>query len=387
MFPRLRARLDTKWRKATSLGRVVVPSARSAAMRTFFPRRVQGRGALIDMARTPAVRHVDDTSTSASAAKIINVGDSTILLLVDDSAAKDNSTNRSEWPVVYNAVLIDGGKTTGAPAIISCIDRIQSSYTFAPTKAGETVSRLQFDAVIITHWDVDHWGGIKQLLQDHISDCLNKRSDLQTMLQAAKDSGTDGIKSLQPTVAGLQIPFFKYASAEPKALFKTAPKQGKAPDPAAIALATLLTTFYIPYIDTARDDNYRLGPKPSDSSPKVSNSGHTWIPNHAQPYVVGKDNTFGMLGYYTYKVGTNKPVKKGFKFFDLCKLVANYQDYVGAEVFLNKALPAGITYDKIKNPGQLIKAHTLRSAMGPRLFIVAGDQVILGDTPLAPSAT
>ncbi|KAL9607824.1 MAG: hypothetical protein Q9167_007297 [Letrouitia subvulpina] len=314
----------------------------------------------------------------------INVGDSTILLLVDDSAAKDNSTTPAEWPVIYNAVLIDGGKTTGAPAIVSCINRIQSSYTFAPTK---TVGRLQFDAVIITHWDVDHWGGIKQLLQDHISDYLKGRSDLQTMLKAATDSGTDGIKSLQGTVAGLQIPFFKYASAEPKVLFKTAPKQGKAPDPAPIAPATLLTTFYIPYIDTERADNYRLGPKTSDSKPKVSNSGSTWIPNHAQPYVVGKDNTFGMLGYYTYKVGTGKPVQKGFKFFDLCKLVANYDDYLGVEVFLNKALPSGITYDTIKNPGQLIKAHTLTSTMGPRLFIVAGDQVIMGDTPLATSAT
>ena len=306
-------------------------------------------------------------------------------MLVDDSAAKDNSTTITEWPIIYKAVLIDGGKTTGKEPILACIKRIENSYTFAPSKA---VGKLQLDAVIITHWDVDHWGGIREVLQDSISEHLNNRADIKTFFdQATASAKQDEVKNLQSTVAGLQVPLFKYAAAEPATMFKTKPNTGTPPDPPAIPPATLLTTFYVPYIDTERPDNYRLGPKTSDSKPKVNNSGQTWISNHQKPYQVGKPNTLGLIGYYTYKIGTAKPVIKGFKFFDVCNLVANYQDYVGVDVFYNRPLPAGSPYGSIQNPGQLIKAQGLSSTMGPRMYIVAGDQVILGNTPLAKSAS
>ena len=313
----------------------------------------------------------------------INVGDSAIHLLVDDSAAKDKSTNIAEWPIIYKAILIDGGKTTGKEAIKACIERIQSSYTFAPTKA---VGKLQFDSVIITHWDNDHWAGIKDLLQEDISNVLNTRDDLLNLV-ASSTTKNNSVKSLVSKVAGLQIPLFKYASGEPAQIFTAPPKKPPAPDPTPIAPATLLTTFYVPYIDNNRDESsFRLGPSTSDSKPKVLNSGKTWICNHDGTYTVGGVNTLGLIGYFTFKIGSGKPIKKGFKFFDVCRVIADCRDYLGVDVFFNKALPAGI-YGSIKNPGQLIKAHGLTMSSGPRMYIVAGDQVILGNTPLAASAT
>lgn len=319
----------------------------------------------------------------------VTIGDAAIHLLVDDSAAKDNSTDPAEWPVIYRAVLIDGGLTTGKEPIKACIERIENNYTFAPTK---TKGKLKFDSVILTHWDVDHWGGLKDLLQESISDYLNTRTDLTALKTASEASKKDQIKQLAVTVAGLQLPLFKYAGGEPATVFRSAPASGPAPDPTAIAPATLLTTFYIPYIDTNRSDNFRLGTDKSDSRPKVSMSSKTFICNHGiggaggGSYTPGGPNTLGLLGYYTYKIGSGKATKKGFKFFDLCNVVANYSEYVGVDVFYNKPLPAG-TYANIKNPGQLMKAHSLTTSMGPRMFIVAGDQVILGNTPLAASAT
>ncbi|KAL8692916.1 MAG: hypothetical protein Q9218_002142 [Villophora microphyllina] len=321
----------------------------------------------------------------------IDVGDSAIHLLVDDSAAKDNSNDVADQPVIHNAVLIDGGRTTGLEAIKSCIERIESSYTFWPTK---TAGKLKFDAIMITHWDFDHWGGVRALLQDSLTEYLSGRTDLKT-LSAASTSQQNSISKLYWAVAGLQHPLFKYAGGEPATIFTTKSQGAPTPAPTPVAPGTLLTTFYVPYIDDERSGtSYRLAPKTTDMKAKdhkLNNSGKAWFINHDKEYNHGGANTLGLLGHYKYMIDTGKGKFKAdiqaFKFFDLCKLAACPEDYLGAEVFTNKALPASPFHKTVTNPGLLVKAHSLKSSMGPRMFIVAGDQVILGDTPLAQSAT
>ena len=289
--------------------------------------------------------------------------------------------------MIYKAVLIDGGKTTGKGPIVDCIKRIEGSYTFAPSK---TAGTLQFDAVMITHWDVDHWGGIRQLIRDTIEETLPKRADLLAKVTSS-NSDTDNISTLYPAVAGLQIPIFKYGGAEPATVFQNAPKQGAAaPTLATVASSTLLTTFYVPYDTAAAAKKGGLGSKESDTKAKdesVQGSRNTFICNRGGYYTNGGANTLGTLAFYEYKIGSAKIRKKGFKFFDLCKVVAWYGDYLGVEVFSGKTLPAGTSYTDIVNPGKLIKAHGLSSNMGPRMFIVAGDQVIIGNTALASANT
>ena len=317
----------------------------------------------------------------------INVGDSAIHLLVDDSTAVDNSKTPAEWPVIYKAVLIDGGKTTGKGPILECVKRIEASYTFAPSK---TPGTLKYDAIMITHWDVNHWGGIRQLIRDTIEETLEKRSDLKALVTTS-DVGTktDNISTLYPAVAGLQIPIFKYGSSEGANIFQKTPKQGAAaPILPTVASNTLQTTLYVPYDTAAAAKKGGLGSKESDTKAKdeiVQGSRNTFICNRGDYYINGGANTLGALAFHEYKIGSAATRKKGFKFFDLCKVVAWYGDYLGVEVFSGESLPSGTSYRDITNPGKLIKAHG--SSMGPRMYIVAGDQVIIGNTPLASANT
>ncbi|KAL8672156.1 MAG: hypothetical protein Q9168_003379, partial [Polycauliona sp. 1 TL-2023] len=316
----------------------------------------------------------------------ISAGDAAIHLLVDDSAAKDGSTDITQWPVIYKAVLIDGGKTTGRDAIHACIQRIQSVYTFAPDK---NVGTLRFDAVMVTHWDDDHWGGIKDFLQGSILASLGSRSDLQALI-AASDAKNDLIQRLNFSVAGFQVPYFKYAEAEPTgpSLFRVKEKKEADSVPKAIPSAKLLTTFYAPYVHDYNSSGSRIGPDTSDSKKTGGKKRSTFIPNHGKGYISGSSsNTLGLAADYSYKIGTSKVKTRSFNFLDTCNLVAFYDDYLGVEVFYNKALPADTSWTTITNPGLLVKAHVLRPSSGPRMFIVAGDQTILGNTPLAQATT
>lgn len=65
-------------------------------------------------------------------------------------------------------------------------------------------------------------------------------------------------------------------------------------------------------------------------------------------------------------------------FCNICKLVATETAYLGAEVFFNAPL-ASVAWGSVQNPGQLVKAHNLKLADGPRMYIVAGLQKVLGN--------
>jgi hypothetical protein len=94
----------------------------------------------------------------------VKVGDSSIHLLVDTAVNP---------PMIYSAVLIDGGRTT--KSLLSIVEIIgvinePSRYQFADNRffenPGLTTKSLRFDSIVITHWDVDHYEGVIKLLEE-----------------------------------------------------------------------------------------------------------------------------------------------------------------------------------------------------------------------------
>ncbi|KAI9929552.1 hypothetical protein MW887_001025 [Aspergillus wentii] len=90
-------------------------------------------------------------------------GDSAIHLLVEETGKK---------PKVHAAVLIDGGdkiaadrfvqvsSKAGKHSILSTIDWIEQTYDCSQMNNG----KLQFNSIVITHWDQDHYDGIANIL-------------------------------------------------------------------------------------------------------------------------------------------------------------------------------------------------------------------------------
>ncbi|KAI1204034.1 hypothetical protein F5X97DRAFT_282882 [Nemania serpens] len=83
----------------------------------------------------------------------VGLGDGAIHLLLDES-----KTDKSKQ--IIKAVLIDGG-LRGDDQIETSIDRILGDYGF--TTAGKKL--FQFDAVVVTHWDRDHYEATMTMIQ------------------------------------------------------------------------------------------------------------------------------------------------------------------------------------------------------------------------------
>jgi glyoxylase-like metal-dependent hydrolase (beta-lactamase superfamily II) len=92
----------------------------------------------------------------------IGIGDSAIYLLVAPGGQIDK------------AVLIDAGYPSYSKYVLETMARIAASTSGYTLPAGAT--SLQFDAVVVTHWDRDHWQGVSQLLNDDISEQSRKPS-------------------------------------------------------------------------------------------------------------------------------------------------------------------------------------------------------------------
>ncbi|KAF8511750.1 hypothetical protein JB92DRAFT_2931985 [Gautieria morchelliformis] len=75
-------------------------------------------------------------------------------------------------PTCLAAVLIDGGEASRYKEITLLIRRtikeLEENYTF-PDYQGRPNTKLRFDAIVITHWHVDHVDGIFQLVREDIA--------------------------------------------------------------------------------------------------------------------------------------------------------------------------------------------------------------------------
>ncbi|KAG7285856.1 hypothetical protein NEMBOFW57_008150 [Staphylotrichum longicolle] len=103
----------------------------------------------------------------------VGAGDAAIHLLVDASVSP---------PKVKGAVLLDGGRAVGFPILKEGIRRLSSQYNCGTDKTGKPLP-LQFNSIVISHWDDDHYGGIIKLL----------RSDFQE--NARRGTPTKDLKS------------------------------------------------------------------------------------------------------------------------------------------------------------------------------------------------
>ncbi|KAK5265621.1 hypothetical protein LTR99_008758 [Exophiala xenobiotica] len=94
----------------------------------------------------------------------VGAGDAAIYLLVD---ARPASSPGRAGGHVLSAVWVDGGKNSASDIQVAPVfETIAAAYTL------DTPNVLQFDSIIITHWDHDHYGGIVGLIR-HDADLIS----------------------------------------------------------------------------------------------------------------------------------------------------------------------------------------------------------------------
>jgi hypothetical protein len=359
----------------------------------------------------------------------INVGDSAIHLLVDESTA---------IPTIKKAVLIDGGLMgQHYQRIDEVIDWINNEarargYQFDPTEHFGDPPTLRFDAIVITHWDRDHWGGVRDLLNAGYkaqiaahAEIIRKNDESLAAFEAAKRANTDpnkmwserevlafdAIGNANGTVA-MESRYMKYGVNEADRTTPIFPAAGAAVP--TVAQCAPLTTFYVPYQFTTKivGDRTTGGNKvvlngngknvgPPITANVAGEKRHVVFGcNRGAPYdpVTTTFNTLDLGINYKYTIlwpvsdvtELETKVEKEFTFVTACKLVANYPGYIGTELLTGVSLrsrPGTHRWNTIRNPQQLLTAHGWTPGSGPGIFVVAGAQKIIGNTPLAFNTT
>ena len=244
--------------------------------------------------------------------------------------------------------------------------------------------------------------GIRDLLSRGLEAQLDDRAltantDLSDSIEdSVQKKNLDKVSELVEDVKGFQCKYFKYDTMEPTQMFfdpDTKKKKSAPPNkPAPLTPAErdeLLTTFYVPYINGQREDNGNAnstdvgGTKTNFKS--AARNCQVFTSNDDEVYdETNNANTMTITAFLSYKIGKRARAEKRFRLLHQCKLVAYYDHYLGVEVFYNNS-PA-VSWSKIKDPGQLVKQHGLAKAQGPRMFIVAGDQVVIGQKSLGQGA-
>lgn len=109
----------------------------------------------------------------------IGTGDSAIHVLEKPTTSDD--------PKGYlHAVLVDGGLRTASTVLKSAIESISRNYLKDEI--------IKFDAIVVTHWDKDHYGGVVGLLKEDFlkqskgKKGLDKKTLRSTYMKYDKDS-------------------------------------------------------------------------------------------------------------------------------------------------------------------------------------------------------
>ena len=338
----------------------------------------------------------------------IDVGDSAIHLLVDEAIVP--------LPRIQRAVLIDGG----LPGVVACnqiktvIGLIEARYSFDPHGQPDPLNRsLRFDSVVITHWDKDHYGGVIALLLDGYQNQLDNDANIATLkAQSTATYNTAVAGGATPTRAQIeafdqvlsrpvlqlyQSKYLKYGGGPPAGF----PNNTPAPLNAFIPMQPL-STLYAPYQYVTKINRTPTPPVLTPNTLGVGSPSSTIGRIHRLQCNQGgryrtvipmtPPNDLDIAVSYQYQrswpVNPSNRVKF-FRFAAACQLVAHYEGYLGAELFTNTLLssrPLPNTPALMTSPLQLVQAHGIAVGDGPRLFIVAGAQVIIGNTPLAVRA-
>jgi glyoxylase-like metal-dependent hydrolase (beta-lactamase superfamily II) len=361
-------------------------------------------------------------------------------------------------------LLIDGGESEHSLLQLQqTISKIQAEYDL-PTEDG---NQLKFDAILITHWDLDHWFGVHQLLQQDLETTLRASEGYQPLIDDSNASWrksivkyqftnitpepvtlealttqtefdaaytalaltpeqkveyTDALLAMGPE-AILEAPwnlvdtcfsdvvvrskYLKYGAdypAAPRFVLGTATEKTVAP----VGQDQLLTSFYVPYQSEAG----KLGPPPSAEGLASTRAKGTFFSSNANgDYVLKADRgvssvsnqnwlTILMASSYQLKVPDVQKLDSGnlsaaatnveptyvkdWRLLYCCKLYADFEDYLGAEIFYGTNGTS--VWRTWKNPAGLLKDVNLSPVAGPRMFIVAGDQMVIGETPLVQAS-
>ena len=130
----------------------------------------------------------------------VGVGDCSIVCKLQHVAGANAK------PILISAVLIDGGYQSAAAVIKQCLT-VQIPNRYDVTTMG---GKVILTAVVITHWDGDHYGGVTNLI----------RTDL---MEQSKGKSKDEIKSLRcsffsptpgPNFTTMYVPYWEVAADE-----------------------------------------------------------------------------------------------------------------------------------------------------------------------------
>jgi hypothetical protein len=376
----------------------------------------------------------------------IGVGDSAIHLLVDEK----DSLGGMQKPVVQRAVLIDGGENmTSGEKIANAITMIERQYAFPVSANGQLrfdsivithwdsdhyqgiqglleedyARQVKNDPTFVTmrattrrEWKKDMLeNGAAPLPADADVDTLFAAKnytplDLVTITDTLLENGKGPWEYVEPldTRITIRSRYMKYGPAYPQhPTFVRATNvddRDLAVNPVvAIPLDQLLTTVYVPY----RTANNLVGPpsvrnnlsmssnldgeyeewqdrRPTDRTNRNWMSCDVPMEFDGEAPFVERTGKHKRLSFAAKNVQNARP--KTWQILYCCKISADWQDYLGAELFFGIPCPARYNDDQVKNPAQLLKLSSLLQTDGPRMYCVAGDQVILGNLPLAQFA-
>lgn len=370
--------------------------------------------------------------------------------------------NGATKPLVKKAVLIDGGQSQHSLIQLQqTILKIQAEYDLP----AEDANQLKFDAILITHWDLDHWYGVHQLLQQDLEATLRASPGYEALIEGSNASWRKSIVKYQFTEVtkppktlealttqkdfddayaalaltpqqkvdytnqllemGDAVPeapwdlvdrcfrdvvvrskYLKYGAnypANPRFVPDTATDKAVAD----VGREKLLTSFYVPY----QSEVGKIGPPTSVKAAASTSAKGTYFSSNADGVYVRKADrgsgvsnenwlTFLMASRYQLKVplveklesgnlsaadpNLNPVYVKDWRLLYCCKLYADFEDYLGAEIFYGTNGTS--VWRTWKNPAGLLKAVNLAPLAGPRMFVVAGDQMVIGDTPLVQAS-
>ncbi|KAJ1325862.1 endoribonuclease LACTB2 [Microdochium nivale] len=108
------------------------------------------------------------------------VGDSATHLLINKPASGGAAS-------VEYALLVDGGESGGKVRLASTIKHIEQStslYNLSPLSS-DADRKLKFSAVVITHWDTDHWQGVLFAMRDDINKQVSKGAGPVTNMETS----------------------------------------------------------------------------------------------------------------------------------------------------------------------------------------------------------
>jgi len=352
----------------------------------------------------------------------VPIGESAIHLLAERKVDRP-STVKPTPPTIHRAILIDGGKPHGAAAssIRDVIAVIQERYQFADgvgfeddahyVKPTTTPSKsLRFDAVVISHWDTDHYEGVFGLLEQGFEMCFEKWKKTQlsfppTLTWSSVLSGKFILTSngalpatqLQNPPEAVIIPcwYLKYTKSGTSQGTPAAPAAPEAwqalPGNTGTSLEMTIsgferrsgfetaTRFYVAHpvkSSTAQLD--RLGPLEVDAR-------HALVALQA---LNGTASIKASLAVNVDIVTSTGLSKKNVLLTQLGDVFHSHELYLGVDLFTGTKPD---DWKSVSSPLQLVEQFGLKirntgtSAKSPGFFIVAGNLAVLGN--LRPTMT